>query len=270
MARTGRPAPRYRPLFAGAPTAGRSPGTDAGTVSTGATAPAGGAAAGPDAVVAGKAAVANPAPWPPFTTLTADALAPLLAAVTAAPSDLPLLRSAVSAILACPELAVDADGAPPEVPDLDVCLPWVQSFLGVFVDEVDVVEAALRLLCAAATSRAARGLGHASHLVCFALGVHRGEPRVVAHGVALLHLLAASASTGPLLEQLPFVLPLLQRYRGLVDVVRGGVGWLGVILTDHLASLSVSTLGAVEDLVLCWLDGHREVRRWDEHEHASD
>jgi hypothetical protein len=166
----------------------------------------------------------------------------------------------VSAILACPELAVDADGAPPEVPDLDVCLPWVQSFLGVFVDEVDVVEAALRLLCAAATSRAARGLGHASHLVCFALGVHRGEPRVVAHGVALLHRLADSAFSGPLLEQLPLVLPLLQRYRGLVDVVRGGVGWLGVILTDHLTSLSVSTLGAVEDLVQGWLADYGQVK----------
>ncbi len=53
-------------------------------------------------------------------------------------------------------------------------------------------------------------------------------------------------------------------------MVRGGVGLLRFVLADDMKSLSVSTLSTLEDLVLCWLDGHREVRRWDEHEHASD
>jgi hypothetical protein len=100
----------------------------------------------------------------------------------------------LSDILACPELAVDADGTSPKVSALEPCLPWVLSFLGVFMAEVDVAEAALRLLCAAATPWAARGLIPASHLLSFALGVHRGQPRVVAHGMALLAVLANPGS----------------------------------------------------------------------------
>ena len=255
-------AARYRPLFAGIPGPGIVLSTASASASSEGAAGAargGGAAAVPAASPAPITDCPPAGPWPPFTTLSADALEPLLAAVTAAPGDLPLLRSALSVILACPELAADADGEPPEVHDLAPCLPWLVSVLGSFVEEGDVVEATLRLLCAAATPRVSRGLNYTSQLVCFALGVHRGEVRVVGHGVALLRRVTTFGQGGQV-EQLPFVLPLLQRYRGRVEVVRGGVGLLAHILTDEVASLDRSTVAVVEELVLGWLADFGEVR----------